>query len=201
MAIFYHGSSVLFDRFDLSHAREGDGKAKFGFGVYVSEEYASAAHYAFNKHRPENDTYYVYTVETPDRTEGNCLSLFKRVAVNASIVERTEARLGATLPPEALVEGKPFRKYIGNVLVGNRGTVRQMTGSASFEAEKAASAFLLSIGVELIEWPHGSWSNPKKVDRAVLDDAKVRIVRIEQVDLTPKDHQLVEGSARLIKEF
>ena len=28
MAIYYHGSSVLFDSFDLSHALEGDGKAK-----------------------------------------------------------------------------------------------------------------------------------------------------------------------------
>lgn len=33
MAIFYHGSSVLFTRFDLSHVLEGDGKVKFGYGV------------------------------------------------------------------------------------------------------------------------------------------------------------------------
>lgn len=31
--IFYHGSGVLFDDFDLSHALEGDGKVKFGYGV------------------------------------------------------------------------------------------------------------------------------------------------------------------------
>ena len=31
MAIFYHGRSVLFDSFDLAHALEGDGKAKFGY--------------------------------------------------------------------------------------------------------------------------------------------------------------------------
>ena len=29
MAIFYHGSSVLFSKFDLAHALEGDGKVKF----------------------------------------------------------------------------------------------------------------------------------------------------------------------------
>lgn len=56
METFYHGTSVLFDKFDLSHALEGDGKAKFGFGTYVTEVYTSAAHYAYNKKRPERIT-------------------------------------------------------------------------------------------------------------------------------------------------
>ena len=202
MAIFYHGSSVLFDSFDLSHAREGDGKAKFGYGVYVTEEYGSAAHYAHNKSRPENTDYYVYTVEIPEKTGDNCLPLFKMVPVPAFIVERTEAKLGEALPPEAKVEGIPFRKYLGNVLTGNRKTVRQMTDKASFEAEVAAAAFLRSIGIELIEWPQGSWTHPKKSNMAVLDDTKVRIVRIDKVDLDPKKkYKLVKGSERLVKQF
>jgi hypothetical protein len=44
MEIFYHGTSVLFKKFDIAHALEGDGKAKFGFGTYVTESYTSAAH-------------------------------------------------------------------------------------------------------------------------------------------------------------
>jgi hypothetical protein len=69
------------------------------------------------------------------------------------------------------------------------------------EGEKAAAAFLLSIGVELIEWPH-SWTSPDgEKNMAVLDDAKVRIQRIEQVALDEKGHQLVPGSQQLIKEF
>lgn len=53
--IAYHGSSAEpFDRFSLDHALEGDGKVKFGWGVYVTEKYGTAAHYAFNKHRPGN---------------------------------------------------------------------------------------------------------------------------------------------------
>lgn len=69
---FYHGSSAEpFDRFSLDHALEGDGKVKFGWGVYVTEKYTTAAHYAFNKHRPENKDFYVYTVEIPDRTPDN----------------------------------------------------------------------------------------------------------------------------------
>lgn len=46
MAIFYHGSSVLFPRFDLSHVLEGDGKVKFGYGVYLTSSFKSAAHYS-----------------------------------------------------------------------------------------------------------------------------------------------------------
>ena len=71
MEIFYHGTSVLFKKFDIAHALEGDGKAKFGFGTYVTESYTSAAHYAYNKKRPENKDYYVYTLEIPDMTEDN----------------------------------------------------------------------------------------------------------------------------------
>ena len=201
MAIFYHGSSVLFDSFDLAHALEGDGKAKFGYGLYFTEAYSSAAHYAFNKKRPENTDYYVYTVEIPDRTETNCLPLMKGVPVPESIVLRTETKLGETLPADAKAEGIPFRKYLANLLVGDRKSVKQMTGKASVEAEKAAAAFLLGIGVELIEWPY-SWTSPDaEKNMAVLDDAKVRIVRIDKVDLDPKGHHLVDGSVKLVRQF
>ena len=201
MAIFYHGSSVLFDSFDLAHALEGDGKVKFGYGVYVTEKYTSAAHYAFNKKRPENTDYYVYTMEVPDRTEDNCLPLMKGVPVPVSIVQRTEAKLGEMLPPEAKAEGIPFRKYLANLLEGNRKSIKQMTDKATIEGEKAASAFLLGIGVDLIEWPY-SWTSPDaEKNMAVLDDAKVRVVRIDKVDLDPKGHHLVEGSIRLVKQF
>ncbi|MBO7323304.1 MAG: hypothetical protein J6U51_06965 [Bacteroidales bacterium] len=69
MTTYYHGSNILFDKFDLSHALEGDGKVKFGFGVYVTSKYESAIHYsASNKSDTEH---YVYTLEVPDKTELN----------------------------------------------------------------------------------------------------------------------------------
>ena len=72
MEIFYHGSHNLFDSFDLSHALEGDGKVKFGYGVYVTSRYTSAAHYSGSN--PQSNDHYVYTVEVPDKTEGNCIA-------------------------------------------------------------------------------------------------------------------------------
>lgn len=200
--VFYHGSSAEpFERFSLDHALEGDGKVKFGWGVYVTEKYTTAAHYAFNKHRPENKDFYVYTVEIPDRTEENCLSLMKGVPVTKSIVKRVEGKLGESVPAEARIEGIPFRKYLANRLTGQMMPVKKMVDKATIAGEKAASEFLLSIGVELIEWPY-NWQKPEaEKNMAVLDDRKVRIIRIEKVELDPKGHQLIEGSQRVIKEF
>ena len=200
--LFYHGSSAApFDRFSLDHALEGDGKVKFGWGVYVTEKYTTAAHYAFNKHRPENNDFYVYTVDIPDRTPDNCLSLLKGVPVADSIVRRVEARLGESVPEEAKVEGIPFRKYLANKLTGENKPVRKMIDKATVAGEKAASEFLNDLGVELIEWPY-NWQNPEaEKNMAVLNDARVRIVRIEKVELDPKGHQLIEGSQQLVKAF
>ena len=201
MATFFHGSSVYFEKFDLSHALEGDGKAKFGYGVYVAGTYESAAHYAFNKKRPDNKDYYVYTVEVPDFNEDNCLSLLKEQPVAESIVRRAEEKLGELIPAEAKVEGKFFRKYLANRVTGNTKSVNKMIDKATVEGEMAASAFLKGIGVELIRWPH-DWGKPEgEMNLAVLDDAKVRIVKIEKVELDPKKHQLVPGSEKLIKKF
>lgn len=199
---FYHGSSAEpFDKFSLEHALEGDGKVKFGWGVYVSEKYTTAAHYAFNKHRPENRNFYVYTVEIPDRSDDNCLSLLKGVPVADSIVKRVEAKLGTTIPAEAKVEGIPFRKFLANKLSGLDLPVKKMIDKATVAGEKAASELLSSVGVDLIEWPY-NWQKPQaEKNMAVLDDKKVRIVRIEKVELDPKGHQLIEGSRHIIKEF
>jgi len=199
---FYHGSSAEpFDKFSLEHALEGDGKVKFGWGVYVTEKYTTAAHYAFNKHRPENRDFYVYTVEIPDRSDDNCLSLLKGVPVTDSIVKRVEAKLGTTIPAEAKVEGIPFRKFLANKLSGLDLPVKKMIDKATVAGEKAASELLSSVGVDLIEWPY-NWQKPQaEKNMAVLDDKKVRIVRIEKVELDPKGHQLIEGSRHIIKEF
>ena len=187
--------------FSLDHALEGDGKVKFGWGVYVTQKYATAAHYAFNKHHPENKDFYVYTVEIPDRMDENCLSLLKGVPVSESIVSRVEAMLGEPIPAEAKVEGIPFRKYLANRLTGQDLPVNKMIDKATVLGEKTASEFLNSLGIELIEWPY-NWQKPEaEKNMAVLDDRKVRIIRIEKVELDEKGHHLIEGSQKVIKEF
>jgi hypothetical protein len=46
METFYHGTYRLFDHFDIAHLGEGEGKSKFGQGIYITSSYATAALYA-----------------------------------------------------------------------------------------------------------------------------------------------------------
>ena len=194
METFYHGTSVLFKQFDIAHALEGDGKAKFGFGTYVTESYTSAAHYAYNKKRPENKNYYVYTLEIPDMTDDN--HLFSVRPVHPSIIERTEKALGEKIPEEARAVGKFFRKYVGNRAMGNQGTVKKLVNTSGVEVEKAASKFFREIGLEYYAWPQAQTKPDGLTNRVVLNIDKIRIVRIDKVELDPKKFQLVEGSQK-----
>ena len=195
METFYHGTPMLFKKFDLAHALEGDGKNKFGIGTNVTEVYTTAALYAHNKKRPECTDYYVYTLEVPDLTDDNHLSYTK--PVQPSIIERTEEALGEQIPDEVIVEAKCFRKYVGNKLMGKKGTVNQLKEKADIDAERAASKFFCEIGLEYYVWPQ-AWSNPNgPTNRVVLNIDKIRIVRIDKVELDKK-FQYVEGSKKEI---
>ena len=91
--IFYHGSPRLFAEFDLSHVLEGDGKVKFGYGVYVTSSYKSAAHYsACDDSAAAN---YVYTVEIPALRGDNHIA-FKQPVCEA-VLQRTETALGQSV--------------------------------------------------------------------------------------------------------
>ena len=179
MQTFYHGSPVLFQKFDLAHALEGDGKVKFGYGVYITSQYKSAAHYAGSN--PNATQYYVYTMEVPDMKEDNYIA-FKE-PVKPSILKRAAQKMGEPIPEKFTLDGKDFRKFLA----------KKLTGKVDLEGEKAASAFLTSIGVDFIVWPY-NWKNPALgTNMAVLDDSKVIIKSIDQVELDNKK-QLIEGS-------
>ena len=185
MQIYYHGSSVLFSKFDLSHALEGDGKVKFGYGVYLTSSFKSAAHYSETKSRPAI-THYVYTVEIPDFTDANHID-FKRT-VHPDIIQKAEKELGHLIPEKFTLDGKDFRKYIAKYL----------GGSSDIQSEKLVWDFLNKIGVEFITWPY-NWKNPDLgLNVAVLDDNKVKIISIHQIELDEKK-QLVSGSEREVK--
>lgn len=198
MAIFYHGTPKLFDRFDLSHALEGDGKVKFGYGVYVTERYATAAHYAAGRDKAVDPGkhYYVYTLEVPEKKEGNYLRSIGDV--HPSIIKRAEKKIGETIPAEVTCSGKLFRKWIGNRCIGMTGTAKKLSGSASLDAEKAATKFLLEIGVDFLEWPVAQTVPDGLQNRAILDDLEVKITKIEEVQLDDK-MQLIEGSQKMIR--
>ena len=181
MAIYYHCSSALFKNFDLKHVLTGAAKVKFGYGVYLTSSFKSAAHYSgANK---DADTHYVYTVVIPEITESNHIG-FKQ-PVNPDIVARAQEKLGCAIPEKTILDGKEFRKYLA----------KKLGGGSDVQSEKLASEFLSSIGVDFIIWPY-NWKNPAMgLNVAVLDENNVRIIKVEQVELDAKQ-QLIAGSEK-----
>lgn len=183
MKKLYHGSPVLFDRFDLSKAGDGTG-IKFGFGVYLTEVEASAVHYS----QPRNHSlqlggdggglpdHYLYTVEIPELTEDNHLVSAK--PVSPIIIDKVEEKLGVKAPEKVKAQGKEFRKWVGKTITGAK--------KACFAEEKAAAELLNSVGVLYNVWPQaqGKPNGPKNI--AVFDDANVHIVKREHIDVEAK---------------
>ena len=188
----YHGSPVLFDRFDLSSAGDGTG-LKYGFGVYLTESEASAVHYSQPRHQDLVKDHYVYTVEIPDLTDDNYLTSAKPVP--ASIVVRVEEKLGKKAPENAIQAGKLFRKWVGMTLTGGK--------KNGFAEEKAAAEKLDSLGVIFNVWPQAQSKPDGLKNIAVFNTDNVRIVKIEHVDvqLKCKKWVAIDGTKQTIKEL
>ena len=195
--IFYHGTCNLFEKFSLSFLGSGEGKSKFGHGIYITSSYKTAALYAAKAAKANGkESYYVYTVEVPKLTDDN--HIFSCKAVNASVVERVEKELGGVMPDEVKVVGKHFRKYLGNLLIGQRETVKQMMSKADAAAENAVSQFLNSIGVIYLAWPQSQTKPDGETNRALLNERDIKILKVEQVECDEKN-KLIEGSEKLIQ--
>ena len=190
--ILYHGTTKKFDHFDLTHLGEGEGKSKFGVGHYASSVYSTAALYAG---KCKGQTKYVYTLEVPDLTDSNHIVSAK--PPHQVIIEKAEEQIGQ-IPDEAKSSGKAFRKYIGNLIIGNKGTVKKMIGSLSIEGEIEVSKFLYGIGVLYLVWAQ-SQARPDngKINVAILDDSIITIKKIETVELNEKGKLKKKSSASI----
>ena len=192
METFYHGTCRLFKNFSLEYIGEGEGKSKFGQGVYITSSYASAALYAAKAGKANGvETFYVYTVEVPELTAGN--NVFSCKPVTEEVRVRIENVLGEQIPTEAIAAGKLFRKYVGNLLTNQKGTIKQMIGKANDIAERTVSKFFKDNGIIYLAWPQAQTKPDGDTNRAVLDEECIRIVKIEQVCVDAKN-RLIEGS-------
>lgn len=89
---FYHGTCNLFDKFSLSFLGSGEGKSKFGQGIYITSSYKTAALYAAKAAKANGKRCcYVYTVEVPVLTENN--HVFSCKPVNQEVINRVEKKL------------------------------------------------------------------------------------------------------------
>lgn len=194
--ILYHGSCYLFDKFSLEFLGSGEGKSKFGHGIYITSSYKTAALYAAKAAKANGkDSCYVYTVEVPLLTEDN--HIFSCKPVNANVAQRAEKVIGEAIPDEVKSAGKLFRKYLGNLLTGQRTTIKKMMSKADVTAESAVAEFLNKIDVVYLAWPQSQTKPDGDTNRAVLNENDIRIVKVEQVDVDEKNN-LIEGSERVI---
>lgn len=186
--ILYHGSPELFDKFDLSKAGEGTG-VKFGFGVYLTESEASAVHYSQPRNLPPMKEHYLYTLEIPGLTEGN--HLVSAQSVDPAIVKKTEEKLGKAAPKEVTEKGKEFRKWVGCALTGSK--------KSGFAEEKAAAQFLDEIGVFCNVWPQAQTKPDGLKNCAVFNAERVRIVKVERIEIEERRGKNVLVNRELIK--
>ena len=193
----YHGSCHLFDKFSLSFLGSGEGKSKFGHGIYITSSYKTAVLYASKAAKANGkECCYVYTIEVPMLNNDN--HIFSCKAINASVVDRIEKVIGEAIPDEVKRAGKYFRKYLGNLLIGQRATVKQMMAKADATAENAVSQFLNSVGVIYLAWPQSQAKPDGETNRALLNEKEIKILKIEQVECDDKN-KLIEDSKKLIQ--
>ena len=193
----YHGTCYLFDKFSLSFLGSGEGKSKFGHGIYITSSYKTAALYASKAAKANGkECCYVYTIEVPMLNNDN--HIFSCKAMNASVVDRIEKVIGEAIPDEVKRAGKYLRKYLGNLLIGQRATVKQMMAKADATAENAVSQFLNSVGVIYIAWPQSQAKPDGETNRALLNEKEIKILKIEQVECDDKN-KLIEDSKKLIQ--
>lgn len=194
--IFFHGSCHLFDKLSSAFLGSGEGKSKFGHGLYITSSYKTAALYAAKAAKANGKgCCYVYTIEVPMITDDN--HIFSCKPVNADVVQRVEKEIGEAIHDEVKVAGKLFRKYLGNLLTGQRSTIKKMMSKADATAESVVAEFLNKIGIVYLAWPQSQTKPDGDTNRAVLNENYIRIVKIEQVDVDEKN-KLIEGSERVI---
>ncbi len=194
--IFYHGSCYLFDKFSSAFIGLGEGKSKFGYGIYITSSYKTAALYAAKAAKVNGkESCYVYTIEVPLLTKYN--HIFSCKPINADVVLRVEKEIGEVIPDEVKTAGKLFRKYLGNLLTGQRATIKKMMSKANGVAESAVAQFLNKIGIVYLAWPLSQTKPDGDTNRAVLNATDISIVKIEQVEIDAKN-KLIEGTEREI---
>lgn len=205
--VFYHGSSQLFTKFSLDYVLKGTGKVKFGFGMYVTSSFASAANYSKTSEGGANEKHYVYTLEVIEKNKSNYISFIE--SVHPLIVAKVEAKLGEKIPAVFTSNGNLFRKYIGIKLSQDSKVLQKYVFATDPEKvklkvgiteEKAASDFLYQIGVKMIEWPFTWTAGKTRFNRAILKAENIKIVKIEEVKLDAKG-KYVEGSNTLVKDL
>jgi hypothetical protein len=157
--------------FELSNVLEGTGKIKFGYGVYFTSSYKSAAHYS----AVDGVKHYVYTVKIPKLTENNFIAFKQKVPQH--LIESAQVLTGKPLTNKIISDGKGFRKYM----------VKFFDNKNLLNGEKLTSQWLSNQGIDYIIWPY-NWKigYTGETNRCLLDVNKIIITQIDEISLDEK---------------
>jgi len=193
----WHGSPDKFDRFDLSHIGEGEGRQSFGYGLYFTDLEGVARHYAKTLSEQKRGTRNLYKVSLH---KGNSPSEYTWLDWNKrapdSVLRKIEQDLGAKVFPDANEDeyGLPIVKD-GQALYE---TIASIKGG-----EKEASLYLLGIGIDGIRYPVGAFFGKEDTGHknyVVFDEQSVTIEETIQFSTKP-DLSTVAGVMAYAREI
>lgn len=163
----------------------GEGKSKFGWGVYLTSAYATAVLYSGKGPGREAEDHYVYSVEIPD--DDRYFILHKPVP--EQIADLAEAEVGTVKDPSALEWGNDFRAELEEMLFMKNFGHKPKDKKEDGLAQKLFADWLYAHGFLGLAWPQSSWpkrGEDKQVDKlniAMFSGEDIRISMIERVEV------------------
>lgn len=173
--IFYHGTAVLFDKFDLGHVGSGDGLNKYGFGFYFTKNPKAAEYYAKeNAIGTDGETIKIYECrllmvneylgweeEIPYSVQSGILDTLRGMGKNDE-AEQMESESGGNGYP--MWTARELYEWLQHTVDGQRG----------------ASALLAEEGVPGI-WAQGVHAGIEDTIYVCFDDKLIRIMDVTDI--------------------
>ena len=197
----YHGTGASFDKFDLSHALEGEGSESFGHGVYVTnsrkigEDYARRA-----KGREANNAIFYPDMGSP--IADNWYKYFVRTANSESLEDAKEFVLEELdgdiksdenkLNQSGISEEK--RAYIEANLKEERRIREIIANTKKEDLPKIASANLYDVDIPDDNGDYIDWEN--KLKKSHLNKVNKELVRIGKEPIETIYPSRVDGKVR-----
>lgn len=197
----YHGTGASFDKFDLSHALEGEGSESFGHGVYVTnsrkigEDYAKRA-----KGRKANNAIFYPVMGSP--IADNWYKYFVRTANSESLEDAKEFVLEELdgdiksdenkLNQSGISEEK--RAYIEANLKEERRIREIIANTKKEDLPNIASANLYDVDIPDDNGDYIDWEN--KLKKSHLNKVNKELVRIGKEPIETIYPSRVDGKVR-----
>lgn len=199
MKTYYHGTSKLFKEFrPLDTIGTGEGKSKFGWGIYLTSIYATAVLYSGKGPGRQAADHYIYSVDIPDPETNPDRYFILHKAVPQGLIELFEKEIGHITDPNVTAWGNDFRNELEIKLYSKEYGRKPKDKAEKGESQKLAADWLYNHGIIGLIWPQGSW--PKKGETKVVDKFNIAMFNREDTHICKIERVDVEFKAKDKKE-